>query len=90
MPRGPVRARDLRANIREAGFENGVVATIEHLLEEFAQYRQHMREMTDLLATCVDQVGLMVDAGQAMTKRLDQIKRDQTKGDEISHGETNQ
>ena len=77
LRRGPVRARDLRTNIAELGFEKGVVATLELILDEFAGDRQHLREMTELLDHCIDLITKLQVVGDQMTKRMDQIKRDQ-------------
>jgi hypothetical protein len=80
----PIRARDLQVNIREHGFERGVVVTLNALLDEFAEHRQHMRELTELLVTCVDQVGSMIQAGTLMRDALEQIKRDRTTGESLN------
>ena len=74
--RGPIRARDLRTNIAELGFEKGVVVTLEHLLDEQAGMRQTLREMAELLSTCINQVERMVNAGSAMAEKLKQMERD--------------
>ena len=89
VAKGPVRARDLRANIAEHGFENGVVYTLEQLLDEHTQDRQHLREMASLLNRCMDQLNKVVAVGSSITQELDQMKRDQSKGDAIDHGEGN-
>lgn len=85
VARGPVRARDLRANIKELGFEQGVVTTLELMLDEHAQDRQHIREMASLLDRCIDEVTKMIGVGEAMKKNMEQIKRDRDRGDEIEH-----
>lgn len=79
-----IRARDLRRNIKEFGFEQGTTTTLEALLEEHAQNRQHMREMTELLATCVAQVEKMIHVGESMERKITQITRDRQQGEE--HG----
>ena len=73
--RGPVRARDLRANIKELGFEQGVVVTMELLLEEHQADRQQMREIAELLFKCIEQVGQMVQVGSGMHERLNALQR---------------
>src|SRR5215467_3882593 len=70
-----VRARDLRSNISEWGFERGVVITLEQLLDEFAGYRQHMRELTDLTAQCVDQIDKFITIGDGLKRDIENIKR---------------
>ena len=80
---GPVRARDLRANIKELGFEKGVVSTLELLLDEFAGYRQHMRELTDLTARCIDQIDRFVTVGDKLKREIDEIKREGKQHDDL-------
>jgi hypothetical protein len=86
IARGPVRARDLRANIAEHGYENGVVMTLEALLDEYAQTRQHLRELTALVDKCIDQTSLMVRVGESTTQAIEQIKRDRDQGEGLDHG----
>jgi phage-related minor tail protein len=71
-----VRSRDLRSNIKEWGFEKGVVITVEQMLDEFAGYRQHMRELTDLVAKCVDQIERFITIGDGLRADIDRIKRE--------------
>ena len=56
----PVRARDLRANIKEMGFEQGVVHTLELALEEFSAMRQNMRSLAEMMDLCVTQTENML------------------------------
>jgi hypothetical protein len=72
---GPVRARDLRASIKELGYDKGVVATLEAVLEERVQEREQMRELVQLVSQCIDQVEKMISVGTGMHSRLDAIKR---------------
>jgi hypothetical protein len=88
IAKGPVRARDLRANIAEHGFENGVVMTLEALLDEHTQDRQHLREMAALLDQCMDHLNRMMTVGTSITQKLDQMKRERDQGDAIDHGDT--
>jgi len=87
--KGPVRARDLRANIAEHGFENGVVYTLEQLLDEHTQDRQHLREMASLLNQCMDHLNKMMAVGTSITQELDRMKRERDQGDDIDHSERN-
>jgi len=72
---GPIRARDLRANIKELGFETGVVKTLELMLEEHSHMRYQLHQMATLLDACIDQVSNMVNVGKAMTEKMDELKR---------------
>lgn len=85
IARGPVRARDLRTNIKELGFEQGVVTTLELMLDEHTQDRQHIREMADLLDKCIDRVADMTSIGDAIKRQIEQMKRDRDAGDEIDN-----
>lgn len=72
---GPVRARDLRANINELGYEVGVVTTLEAMLEEYSATRQNIREMAELIVQCIDRVNDMVSVGTEMKQRIEEMKR---------------
>lgn len=86
VKRGPVRARDLRSNIKELGFEEGVVATLEAMLDEYAQDRQNLRDMAQLLDKCIDEVSKMLSIGSQMQHEMQRIKRERDQGDAIDHG----
>lgn len=79
----PIRSRDLRDNIRMHGYERGVVMSMEAFLEEYAETRQHMRDIVQLVDMCIDQMRRFNAIGEGMTKQIDQIKRDRAKGEEI-------
>ena len=72
---GPVRARDLRANINELGYEVGVVTTLEAMLEEYSATRQNIREMAELIVQCIDRVNDMVSVGTERKQRIEELKR---------------
>lgn len=78
MPPSIIRARDLRSNIQQYGFENGVVITLEQLLDEFAGYRQHFRELTDLTASCIDQIDKFIALGEGMKAQIETIRRERS------------
>jgi hypothetical protein len=80
-----VRARDLRSNIAELGFEKGTVQTLELLFAEHVELRQHLRELTGLVAQCIDQTNNFVQIAGGMRDAIDRIKRERQQGDE--HGE---
>ncbi len=72
---GPVRARDLRANIKELGFERGVARTLGLMLEEHSHMRYQLHQMAQLLDSCIDQVSNMVSVGKTMTEKMNELKR---------------
>lgn len=80
----PVRARDLRLNIKDMGFEQGVVTTLEHLLDEFAAHRQYLRELSELQSTCMDTMAQFIQISEAMKHRLETLRRTQ---DDEANGE---
>lgn len=73
--RSPTRARDLRANIREFGTEQGVIMTLERALDELAGIRHALRELTKLVDTCIDLTTKMTKVGGSMTRQIDELKR---------------
>jgi cell division protein ZapA (FtsZ GTPase activity inhibitor) len=73
----PIRARDLRTNIKEYGFDRGVVMTLELFMDEFAEMRQHMRELADLQSTCMDTMSQFIQISEAMKQRLEALRRTQ-------------
>ena len=77
-----VRARDVRANIKEYGFEHGVVLTLEGICEEQSGIRQHMREVVEMLDGVLNQLQVLHRFGDALKNKMDQMKRDQD-GNEV-------
>ncbi|HEY4385340.1 MAG TPA: hypothetical protein VGN34_12850 [Ktedonobacteraceae bacterium] len=71
----PVRARDLRTNIKEYGFEKGVVQTMEQLLDEFAAHRQYLAELREIVDKTIDQMNVFVKLGEGLQTRVDELKR---------------
>jgi hypothetical protein len=80
-----IRARDLRTNIKEMGFERGVVTTLERMLDEMAEMRQHVRQTIELVDRCIVEVEKLATIGGQMHDVIEQMRRDHTHGDE--HGE---
>jgi len=78
----PVRARDLRTNIKDYGFEKGVVATIEAMLEEQGEMRQHLREAVEMLAMFTDRLSDLHLIANGMQNKMDQMRQEQEHGDE--------
>lgn len=74
----PIRARDLRANIKQYGFERGVVITLELLLDEWAGMRQQMQEMASIQSATIDQLQIMVGNAEGIARRVSTLQqRDQ-------------
>lgn len=77
-----VRARDVRSNIREFGFEQGIVTTIEQFLEEFAEYRQHQRELVEMVNKLIDQLAMHNAIKDGIIREIDRMKRERIDGTE--------
>jgi hypothetical protein len=73
----PIRARDLRVNIAEMGFERGVVHTLELALEDMSAIRSNMRDAAELLQGCIDQMDRFLAVSEGLQTRIDQLRRDQ-------------
>ena len=84
--RGPVRARDLRANMKEYGDKEGMCMTMEQMLDERVQDREHIRELAAMVDRCVDLVTQMTQVGNEMKNQLADMKRKAAQGDAIDHG----
>jgi len=82
----PIRARDVRTEIAERGFERAVAYILERMLEEFAGHRQQMRELTELVSQCIDQVEKMVHVGGVVQARRDELKRIHQDGENNGDG----
>ena len=77
-----IRARDLRSNVKEMGFEKGVMHTLELALTQQVEMQQHMRELTDMVARCVDTITTLSQAGEGMIRALEEMKRVHQQGDD--------
>ena len=71
----PIRARDLRQNIKEMGFEQGVVHTLEAALEEFSVMRQNMRSLAEMMDMCVKQTETMIKIGTGLGDIVRDLQR---------------
>jgi hypothetical protein len=71
----PIRARDLRHNIAEMGFEKGMVHTMELLLEEFSEHRQNMRSLAQMMDLCVKQIETMVEVSDVLKHMVVEVQR---------------
>lgn len=80
-----IRARDVRTYIAELGFEKGVVQSLERLLDDYAETRQYLREITELLSKVIDQYHALVQVGDGLRRSIDEVRRVQQQGDQ--HGE---
>ena len=87
MPRvAPLRARDLRANIKELGFDKGVVMTLELMLDEWVGVREQIREMSELQLTICKVVENMTVVADGIANQMNAIKNKEEQFNE-SRGE---
>ena len=78
-----IKARDLRANIKEMGFERGVVHTLELALEEQNSMHAYLQEVANLVVRCVDGLERLNAVGDGMKREIDRIKRVHQQGEEF-------
>lgn len=78
-----VHARDLRENIKELGFERGVVVTLELLLEEFTGYRQYLLRLADVQSTCIDSIQQLTEVGGTILQTVNDIRRSEEQYEQI-------
>lgn len=77
-----VRARDLRVNIAERGFERGVVHTLELALEDLSALRSNLQTLVNLTDQNIDTMHQFIAIGDSMKQSIEQLRRNQREGDE--------
>ena len=77
-----VRARDLRVNIAERGFERGVVHTLELALEDLSALRSNLQTLVNLTDQNIDTMQQFLAIGDSMKQSIEQLRRNQREGDE--------
>ena len=70
-----VRARDLRANIKELGFEKGVTVTLELLLEDFNSQRNTLNEAIAIISRLVDSFDEVMAVATHFKTQLEEARR---------------
>jgi len=66
-----VRARDLRSNIKEMGYEKGMVHTVELLLEELSAIRLTQREITEMMSAVINHFGQLTMVTDRMKEKVE-------------------
>jgi len=84
---GPVRARELRENIRTMGFEPGTIHTLERLLDEWASTRNQLRDMVQIIDQQGNMIAQFLQIGEGMKEQIERLKRTRDMTDEVNHGE---
>lgn len=84
MPKStPLKARDLRVNIKELGFEKGVVMTLELLLDEWAGMRQGMVDMANVQTQMIDTLTDVTNVGHHIATQMKEMKRKEEQFDSV-------
>jgi hypothetical protein len=76
-----IKASDLQTNIKEHGYERGVVITLNLALEELSAMRVLMRQLTELQSQLVDRVGEFMQIGAGLQREIDTLRRGQEEVD---------
>lgn len=75
IQRQAFRARDIRANIRELGFERGIELSLTLLADEMVGVRQSMKEMAELQSMMTDRLTDMTQISGAMATKISEMRR---------------
>jgi hypothetical protein len=78
---GLFRARDVRANILEMGFEKGIELSLTLLADELAGMRQSLTELTSINEKLVDIVSQMTVVNGSMAQQIEIMKRSEEQFD---------
>jgi hypothetical protein len=73
----PIRARDLRVNIAELGFEKGVVHTLELALEDLSAMRQNLHDAAETMQLMSDNLEQFLKISEGLKTQLDMVRRRQ-------------
>ncbi len=76
-----IRARDVRPNIAEHGFERGVVITLEAALEEVNALRSNLRDAAEVMGNMVEQLERFLHISSTLQNKIHALERN-TKDDE--------
>jgi hypothetical protein len=73
----PIRARDLRVNIAELGFEKGVVHTLELALEDLSAMRQNLHDAAETMQLMSDNLEQFLKISEGLRSQLELFRRRQ-------------
>lgn len=83
IQRQAFRARDVRANIKELGFEKGIELSLTLLADEMAGMRQQTKEMFDLQSMLIDRFSEITLITGAMAQKVNEMKRQEDQFDSV-------
>ena len=86
----PFRARDVRANIKELGYEKGLEMSLTLLADEMVGIRQTLTELTKNQEQMIELIAQMTQVSGAMATRISDMKRMEEQFDESRGSGTEQ
>jgi ABC-type transporter Mla subunit MlaD len=78
-----IKARDVRVNIAEVGFERGVVHSLESAIEEINALRSNLRDAAEVISNMVDQMDRFMNISEGIQSKLNMLERN-TKEDDTT------
>jgi len=78
-----IKARDVRVNIAEVGFERGVVHSLEAAIEEINALRSNLRDAAEVISNMVDQMDRFMNISEGIQSKLNMLERN-TKEDDTT------
>lgn len=79
------RARDVRADIKEMGFEKGIERAVTMIADEQSGVRDSLANMAKMLDHVVDTLTDMVKINGAMAEQMDLMKRNKEQEESSGH-----
>jgi hypothetical protein len=76
-----IKARDVRVNIAEVGFERGVVHSLEATIEEVSALRSNLRDAAEVMGNMVEQLERFLHISSTLQNKIHALERN-TKDDE--------
>ena len=70
-----IKARDVRVNIAEVGFERGVVHSLEAAIEEINALRGNMRDAAEVISNMVDQMDRFLNISSTLQNKIHALER---------------
>jgi len=80
--RGPVHARHLRENVKLYGDKQGVIVTLELLLEEFSAQRTYIRQVTEHFNELLNMLNQQMIVTEGLRNAIIDVRRVMKQGDE--------
>lgn len=76
------RARDVRANIKEMGFEKGTELSLTIMADEMTGMRQVITELTSTVQQCINLLSIMTQVNGAMATKINNMSRSEQQYEE--------